>query len=232
MTHDSALLSAVAIRRIADDGTPLLTDVDVHFPPGTSTAILGPPGSGKTLLLRALALLDPLQGGEIRFRGRPVSDHDVPSVRRRVLLIQQRPVMVEGTVRVNLRLPFTLGEASSDEFDQPRLESCLQAVGRDRFFLDRDVRDLSGGESQLVALLRAIQLDPLMLLLDEPTSSLDAATTEAAERLIKNWKAADEKRATVVVTHRTEQASRLAHRAILLERGTVVETAENAFEPA
>src|SRR5690606_19835253 len=131
--------------------------------------IVGPPGSGKSLLLRALSLLDPLQGGEVRFRGESIDDARVPAFRRQVLYVQQQPVLIEGTVRENLQLPFALGDSSRGRYDETTIAERLSAVGLEPTFLSRQVDDLSGGERQIVSLLRGIQLGPSVLLLDEPT---------------------------------------------------------------
>lgn len=222
MTDDPPLLQADNVRRVADDGTVLLEDVALQIPAGSATAIVGPPGSGKSLLLRALGLLDPLQGGEVRFRGEAIDDGDVPAFRRQVLYVQQQPVLIEGTVRENLQLPFALGPAPGPRFDEARIAERLSAVGREAAFLERTVDDLSGGERQIVALLRAIQLDPMVLLLDEPTSSLDADTTTAVERMIEDWKQGDTQRALVVVTHTPEQAARLSNRTLHINEGRII----------
>jgi putative ABC transport system ATP-binding protein len=96
------------------------------------------------------------------------------------------------------------------------------ALGRERSFLDKQQRDLSGGEMQIVALLRALQLDPTILLLDEPTSALDAKTSEAAETLIIDWcNERVESRAIVWVSHDIQQARRVAQRVFSIEHGTL-----------
>ena len=209
------------MRRSADDGSVLLNGVSLSVPAGSTTAVVGAPGSGKTLLLRAMSLLDPVESGEIRFRGRPVEDHEVPRFRRRVILLPQRSVLIEGSVRSNLQLPYAFAPTSEADYDEPRINSWLTSLDRDAALLDRDVRDLSGGESQVVALIRAVQLDPDVLLLDEPTSSLDAETTGAVERLVDEWYEADSQRALVVVTHLRAQAERIAETSMRMESGSI-----------
>lgn len=223
------ILEAVRLRRAADDGTILLDDVSLAIQPGESVAIVGPPGAGKSLLLRALALLDPLDGGEVRFRGEPVPVEAIPEFRRRVIYVQQRPTVVEGTVRENMLLPFTLRAAGRETFDEQRIVTWLEAIGRERRFLDRPVADLSGGEMQIVSLLRALQLNPDVLLLDEPTSSLDDRTQTQIEALLREWMhsagplSQNAPRPTlVVITHDGAQAERMSNRQLQLERGRIV----------
>ncbi|MCA9099283.1 MAG: ATP-binding cassette domain-containing protein, partial [Planctomycetaceae bacterium] len=112
------LLETHQLCRQADDGTLLIEDLSVAFPAGSRTAIMGAPGSGKTLLLRLLAFLDPITSGEIRLRGNLVPDHGIPRARRQVQLISQKPVLIEGTVRENLRLPYSFRGNRDRMFDE------------------------------------------------------------------------------------------------------------------
>ena len=200
-------------RRDAAAGKWLLHDVSFQVRSGDRVALIGPSGSGKTLLLRALAALDPVEQGQLLWRGRPVRGGIVPAFRRNAIYVQQRPALTEGSVESSLREPFSLNLHRDRKFDIQRIESQLAAVGRDRSFLDKRQQDLSGGEMQLVALLRAVQLDPQVLLLDEPTASLDSATARAVEKLVTGWFAKNSAgRSFVWVSHDTQQAQRIADR--------------------
>ncbi len=222
-TASHVLLRAEGLRRVAADGTLLLDDVSLVVAAGESVALLGPPGSGKTLLLRALAMLDPLEGGDVRLSEELVSDDAVPKFRLQVIHVQQRATLVEGTVRENLQFPYSFGNRRHQAYDESPITTWLQAVGREPAFLDRSTADLSGGESQIVALLRAMQLDPAVLLLDEPTSSLDQQTSSQVESLMRQWLQEDTGRAMLIVTHDEAQAERLADRVIRLDRGQLVD---------
>ena len=188
--------------------------------PGDRLGVLGPSGAGKTVLLRAIALLDPLDEGSIRWDGGAVRGEAVPEYRKQVIYLHQRPALLEGTVEDNLRHPFTLAAHRDRAFDPGRAEDLLARLGRDRGFLAKNSRDLSGGESQLVGLIRALQLDPAVLLLDEPTASLDPATTAAVEGMLGDWLAAEpDGRALVWVSHDAEQARRMTGRRLYLRAG-------------
>src|SRR5262249_906755 len=105
-------------------------------------------------------------------------------------------------------------------FDPARAEELFGRLGREPGFLAKSSRDLSGGESQLVGLVRALQLDPAVLLLDEPTASLDPATTRAVEGLLEDWLDADPSaRALVWVSHDADQVRRMTDRRVYLRAG-------------
>jgi len=210
------------IRRIAV-GRRLLDDVSLAVAPGERLAIVGPTGSGKTLLLRTLARLDPVDAGEIRWNGEPVLGNAVPRFRARVMYLHQRPALVEGTVEHNLRLPFTLRSRQHAAFSRDTVLKLLDDVGRDESFLRRSGRDLSGGEAQIVAVLRAVQLDPDVLLLDEPTAALDEASAASIEQLVHRWHEQSADRALIWVSHNPQQVQRIANRVVRMAGGQLTE---------
>jgi putative ABC transport system ATP-binding protein len=172
------------------------------------------------LLLRSLALLDAVDEGVIEWKGQAVSGSRVPSYRREVIYLHQRPALLEGSVEMNLRLPFALKLNSSRSFDADRILDLLKSADRPVSFLDQSSRDLSGGEAQIVALLRALQLDPSILLLDEPTTSLDAVTAHAIEEIILRWVSESPgQRAFLWVSHDSNQVRRVAARCLRMQRG-------------
>jgi len=194
--------------------------------PGESLGIEGPSGSGKTLLLRALVGLDRLDEGEAALDERPLEDWDLTRYRCRVLLVPQDPALEEGTVEENLRLPFTFRvrrdghrAAKSDDFDRDRARSLLERLGADDL-LDRPVRDLSAGERQRVGFVRAMLLEPRILLLDEPSAHVDPGRAEAMERMVGEWKdgggEGEDRRAAVWISHDAGQLRRVTDRRISL----------------
>jgi putative ABC transport system ATP-binding protein len=220
MAHPPVIEARAIGRRNPKGEGWLIRDVSVAVRPGDRLAVLGPSGAGKTVLLRALALLDPLDAGEIHWRGHAVPGGAVPSYRKQVIYLHQRPALLDGTVEDNLRHPFTLRSHRGKPFDRERVVELLVGLDRDPSFLEKSSRDLSGGESQIVALLRAIQLDPVVVLVDEPTASLDQATARSVEALLDRWLAAgDGERALVWVSHDLDQARRVTGRALNLRAG-------------
>ena len=223
MPSQTVLLEARNLARRHPDGRRwLLQDVSLEVQAAARLSIAGPSGSGKTLLLRALAMLDPPDHGEVRWRGRPVRRDGIPPFRKAVIYLHQRPALWEETVEAALRRPFSLAVHRRQTFDADRIGKLLGQLGRNESFLDKRTADLSGGEMQIVSLLRALQLDPTVLLLDEPTAALDRQTAAAVEKLLRDWVGGTSGgRALVWVTHDADQARRVAQRTLPIKNGTI-----------
>ena len=233
MTDATPLLEARGVgRRASNGGNWLLRDVSIEIHAGRRIAIVGPTGSGKTLLLRALARLDAIDTGQVLWQGEPVCGGAVPRFRRHAMYLHQRPALMEGSVEENLRLPFTLRSHGSREFRRDEVLSLLERAHRDETFLDRSSRDLSGGEAQIVALVRAIQLEPTLLLLDEPTVALDEELTRMIEELVAGWfDRSPGARALVWVSHDREQVARIADCVMNMEVGCLDAGRDEKQEP-
>jgi putative ABC transport system ATP-binding protein len=202
----------------------LLDRVSLAIRAGERLALAGPSGAGKTLLLRALAVLDPVDGGEVHWHGRIVRRDLVPSFRWSVVYLHQRAALLEDTVEAALRRPFSLKVRRNQRYDPQRAVELLGQLGRDPEFLRKGAADLSGGEIQITALIRAIQLGPSVLLLDEPTAALDSTATAAVEGLVGRWIAeAPQERALIWVSHNTEQARRVAEKVISMQDGRIAD---------
>ena len=223
MPCNTALLEARNItRRHADGHGRLLDDVSLEVHAAQRLAVTGASGSGKTLLLRALTMLDPLDGGQVRFKGDLVHRDGIPEFRRQAIYLHQRAALMEEQVEAALRRPLKLFAHRRRRFDKDRITEWLGQLGRDESFLAKQVGDLSGGEIQIAALLRAVQLDPAVLLLDEPTAALDRQTTAAVEKLLSDWVAeSPHSRAMVWVTHDARQARRVADKTLCMEEGRI-----------
>ncbi len=221
-----AVLEAISITR-KSKGQTLLADVSLSICPGSRHAIVGPSGSGKTLLLRALAWLDPVDGGALHWHGNPVCGAEAPKFRSQVMYLSQSAALLEGSVEHNLRRPFALTIHRGKQFDRPRLLGMLDLLSRENSFLTKHQRELSGGESQIVALIRMLQLDPDILLLDEPTSALDGGTRDQVERLIDGWLKQQDHRAAVWITHDLGQAKRVADSIRTIDHGVLGEAMES-----
>lgn len=198
------------------DGDRLVDSVSLSVHEGEVLGIIGPSGAGKSSFLRLLNRLDEPTAGTVYLDG--VDYRDVPpqELRHRVGYVPQRPALRPGTVRENV----TVGPRLRDEaVDDERVETLLARVGLGEYG-HRDVEDLSGGEAQRVAIARSVLNRPEVLLLDEPTSSLDPAAEEKVEELLDELQSEFDL-TYVLVTHDREQARRLADRVAVFEDGRV-----------
>jgi putative ABC transport system ATP-binding protein len=218
--------AAALERHDARTGRALLHSCDVAITSGSRIAVTGPSGSGKSVLLRTLAWLDAPDGGTLCWCGTPITRSTptatITAYRSAVAYVRQRPALFDGSVEDNLRAPFALrAHRARRRYDAHRVATLLGAAGRGGDFTSRRAADLSGGETQLVALIRTLQLDPDVLLLDEPTAALDAASSAAVERLVETWFAAAPGRAFAWITHDPAQAQRVGRQHWQIEAGKV-----------
>ncbi len=163
-------------------GPKILNDLSYSFTPGKVTAIVARPGLGKTTLLNLMARLRDPQGGRICIDGQDISSVTLASLRRHVVKVSQFPLFVADTIRGNLKL--VKAEASDAELEEVCRRTGLwqvleEAAGPDNYPLDYHLPKassggLSGGQRRLLAVTRAFLLHPTILLLDEPTTGIDA----------------------------------------------------------
>lgn len=197
-------------------GAKLIDDVSLTVRAGRRLAVLGANGAGKSLLLRLLHGLIGPDSGAISWRGRPLD----AAARRAQAMVFQRPVLLRRSVLANLL--FALRVQGFDAAERARrAEEALAEARLDRL-ARRPARVLSGGEQQRLALARAMACGPELLFLDEPTASLDPASTFAIETLIDRAHARGA--SIVLVTHDIGQARRLADDVVFLHAGRVAES--------
>lgn len=195
------------------DGTPILRGVELQLPVEATTVVVGPSGAGKSTLLRLCNRLEVPTSGTVRYRGTPLDALDPRAHRRAVGMVFQRPTTFPGTVGDNLLVadPGAGHEAQHD---------VLRAVGLDGGLHDREADQLSGGEAQRLCIARALLTGPEVLLLDEPTSSLDEDARDEVEALTDRLR---ERGVTLVwVTHDQAQAARRGDHVVALRGGRLV----------
>jgi len=194
-------------------GKRLIDGIDLRLDAGPRTVIIGPNGAGKSLLLRLLhGLIEPT-AGSVLWQGKPADGN----VRRRQAMVFQRPVLLRRSAAANMRHALHAHGVSRREAKE-RAQRWLANAGLSGL-ADRAARVLSGGEQQRLALARALSLEPEVLFLDEPTASLDPASTLGIEDLIQNAGAVGTK--IVLITHNLGQARRIADEVIFLYRGRI-----------
>jgi putative ABC transport system ATP-binding protein len=175
--------------------------------------VVGPSGAGKSSLLRLCNRLELADGGSVSFHGEDVRGMDPIALRRRVGMVFQTPTPFGGTVRDNLRV-------ARPDLDDAAARRVLRRAALDPALLDRRAADLSGGEAQRMCVARTLVSEPEVLLMDEPTSSLDLTATLALEELARTLVA--ESVASVWVTHDLDQMRRLADQVLVVVDGTLV----------
>jgi tungstate transport system ATP-binding protein len=196
-------------------GRRLIDRVDLIVEDPGISVIMGPNGAGKSLLLRLMHGLIAPSAGEIRWADTPMNGQ----MRRRQAMVFQKPVLLRRTATANISHALGLrGIVRSER--RSRAYQALQLAGLERHAFT-PARVLSGGEQQRLCLARALSLDPEVLFLDEPTASLDPASTLAIERLLLEAQHRSIK--VIVVTHDVGQARRLAQDVIFLHHGRLIE---------
>jgi len=201
------MLEVVALARPG-----LLHPATLRLEQGECGVIMGPSGSGKSLLARAIVDLDPNEGS-VRWGGRARESMPAPAWRRLVGYVPAEPGW--WAERAGAHFP-------ADAPDAARVVAWLEAVGLTPDVLRRRVAHLSSGERQRLALVRALVMRPELLILDEPTGALDAASTARVEELLKTL--LEGGMTLLLITHDAAQAARLGRRFWRMEAGRLSET--------
>ena len=194
----------------------ILSNIDLVVQRGDLVTIMGPSGSGKTTFLRLINRLSETDSGNILLNSMDIKDYSPVELRRKVGMVFQVPVMFRGSVRDNLGFGMKLWGEDID------LEVLAMDAGIPEDLLDAEAGKLSVGEKQRVCIARALANRPEILLLDEPTSSLDIESATFIEELLLGL--CREKDLTMLwVTHEQEQANRIGGRRFLLNKGRLEE---------
>lgn len=198
----------------------LLASINCCINTGDRIILNGRAGSGKSLLLRALARLDNIDAGELFLLGQPANTINMTDYRIQVLLLQQHVELINDSVWANLSLPFQFKQHQQQTIDKPWIIKTLDFFQRDKDFLSRQAHDLSGGERQIVNLLRGLQLNPRLLLLDEPTAALDLETTLLLEDYVCHWLDENtQQRAILWISHDHDQMTRVGQQHWVMHSG-------------
>ena len=204
-----------------DDRTPVLKDVSLRIAPGETVALLGRTGAGKsTLASLALRFFDP-QKGRITIDGHDLRTVSLKSLREQMVLMLQEPILFHSSVRDNIAFGAEVSDEQIHEAARrAEAEGFILALpeGYDTV-LGQDGMTLSGGQRQRLALARALLRDARIVILDEPTSSLDVATESVVWQNVSDLLLG---RTAIVIAHRLSTARR-ADRIVVLEDGAIVE---------
>ena len=200
---------------------PALNGVSFVIEPGEHIGIIGAVGSGKTTLERLLINLYQPESGSVQLDGTDVRQIDPGDLRRNVGAVQQSPQLFYGSVRTNI----TMGHETAPDravLRAAELAGVTEFLRDSKAGLDTQVGErgesLSGGQRQSVAIARALLYDPQVLVLDEPTASMDPASEN---RLMKRLEAVTKDRTTILITHKGSMLS-LVSKIILIDRGRII----------
>ena len=206
--------------------------VSLHVNAGEVVCLIGPSGSGKSTLLRCTNALETIDGGEIRFEGKPLptNDSEIRQIRQRMgMVFQSFELFPHKTALENVTIGLTTVKKMAAEEARTRAIALLTKVG----LADKTANypaNLSGGQQQRVAIARALAMEPHVMLFDEPTSALDPETVGEVLNVMRNL--AEEGMTMIVVTHEMSFARRVANWVVVFERGKLLEQGppEQIFE--
>ena len=202
-------------------GLKVLDGIDLDVEQGDVIVLVGPSGCGKSTFLRCLTHLEEPTGGQIFLDGKEVKDRDIDQVRSKMgMVFQHFNLFPHMTVKKNITLaPVLLKKKTQVEADKQAME-LLERIGlADK--ADEYPNMLSGGQKQRIAIVRALAMDPEVLLFDEPTSALDPEMVGEVLELMKVL--AKNGMTMVVVTHEMGFAKEVASRVIFIDKGKIQE---------
>ena len=218
-----AVLEIKDVRKEYKEAGGILKGVSLSVEKGEVVVILGPSGCGKSTLLRCINGLEAIQGGEILLDGEVISNrkNDMHLIRQRIgMVFQSYDLFPNMTVLKNVMLGPLKAQKRNREEVKAQAEQLLSRVG----LIDKKnayPRQLSGGQKQRVAIVRALCMNPEVLLFDEVTASLDPEMVREVLDVMMDL--AKEKRTMLIVTHQMEFAKAVADRVIFIDEGVIVE---------
>ena len=218
-----AVLEIKDVRKEYKEAGGILKGVSLSVEKGEVVVILGPSGCGKSTLLRCINGLEAIQGGEILLDGEVISNrkNDMHLIRQRIgMVFQSYDLFPNMTVLKNVMLGPLKAQKRNREEVKAQAEQLLSRVG----LIDKKnayPRQLSGGQKQRVAIVRALCMNPEVLLFDEVTASLDPEMVREVLDVMMDL--AKEKRTMLIVTHQMEFAKAVADRVIFIDDGVIVE---------
>ena len=210
-------------------GATVLHDISLDVAKGELLVVIGPSGSGKSSLLRCVNRLNEIDSGSIQLDGRSIHDMPVTELRRQVGMMFQKTAAFEGTVADNIAYGARL---QGETLSRRAILELMAQVSLEAELADKLAAELSGGQEQRLSIARALALEPSLLLLDEPTSSLDPIATSRVEESLLRLR--DETNLTMIwVSHAIEQARRVGSRVLLLDGGRAIreDTVEAMLDP-
>jgi len=203
-------------------GKPVLHNIELHVPAGTTLAVVGPTGSGKSTLASLIARLWDAPAGTLRIDGRPIRDVPLAELRRAIGYVPQDTFLFSDTVRENIAFGVT-DTHEQNIFGAAEIASVSGEIqgfvkGYDTIVGERGIT-LSGGQKQRTSIARAVLREPRILILDDALSSVD---TDTEERILRRLRDVMRRRTTILVSHRISTVKD-ADQIIVLREGRIIE---------
>ncbi|MCB1192181.1 MAG: ATP-binding cassette domain-containing protein [Leptospiraceae bacterium] len=186
------------------DGKTLLHNISFSLEERDILHLSGSSGSGKSLLLKSILGFFPTTVSSLKFFGNPSSTYKIEYLRANAIYIPQKAQFFGPSVLDEIRRPFLYKINSNKKFNSNKLKDLLTYFERDESFLDKPASVLSGGEEQLIAIMRAYLLEPKILFLDESFSAIDGKQTEKLKLLLNKWVSETYNRGIILTVHRQE----------------------------
>lgn len=206
----------------------VLKGIDLEINKGDILAIIGPSGSGKSTLLRTINKLEKKTSGNIYFENKNIDELDVNKLREKVgMVFQQFNLFSNMTIMENLlAAPLNTKKMKKDDAEEKALE-LLEKIGLTEK-KNSYPKELSGGQKQRIAIIRALMMEPDLILFDEPTSALDPEMVKDVLDLMKDL--ANEGMTMAIVSHEMEFAKQVSNKIIIMDDGEIVEESNNPKE--
>lgn len=199
-----------------NDNKTILKNINFSINIGDYVSIVGPSGSGKSTFLKLCCNLISPTNGTIVYKDKSIMEYNPIDLRKNIAYCFQTPYLFGSTVMDNLSFPYSIRNI---KVDIKRAENLLELFNLNKEYLKKDVKNLSGGEKQRIALIRTLLFKPEILLLDEVTSALDVDNTLIVENVIKSL---NEDGMTVLwVTHNPKQSRKNANKLLTIESNKI-----------
>ncbi len=199
-----------------NDDKTILKNISVSIEQGDFISIVGPSGSGKSTFLKLCSHLISPTNGNIVFKGKNFTDYSPTELRKNIAYCFQTPYLFGDKVIENINFPFSIRNV---KLDQKKVSELFSMFHMAEDYLNKDVRNLSGGEKQRIALIRSLIFMPEILLLDEITSALDMENTKIVENVIDSL---NKEGVTILwITHNPEQSRKYANKVLTIESGEI-----------
>lgn len=218
----TVVLEVKSLKKSFDD-LEVLKEIDLKVEEGEVISIIGPSGSGKSTFLRCLNLLEEPDSGQVIFKGKDLTDKktDLKMARQKMgMVFQQFNIFPHMTVIENIMLAPVTEKKMTKEEAKERAEELLERVG---LFDKKDASadDLSGGQKQRLAIVRALAMEPEIMLFDEPTSALDPEMVQEVLNVIKDL--SETGMTILIVTHEMAFAESVSDRVLFMDEGRIAE---------